>query len=63
MTPEQITQEENRRYTQPKIEVMQAFLDGKPIESRSRANNNWGDCRMPNWDWGLCDFRIKQEDK
>jgi len=46
--------------TQEKIAVMQAFIDGAAIESRSRSE---ADCWMrlgdPCWNWEMCEYRVK----
>ena len=57
----------NRTGTTEAIKIMQAWLDGKAIEGRSRAIEPWaiegwepiiGD---PQWDWARFDYRIKPE--
>lgn len=57
----------NRTGTTEAIKIMQAWLDGNPIEGRSRAIEPWaiegwepivGD---PQWDWTRFDYRIKPE--
>ena len=47
--------------TQEMIEVMQAFEDGKEIESIERDNENaeWGLNPSPAWVWNNFDYRIK----
>ena len=48
--------------TKEKIEVMQAFADGKKIEvTSSLTSDDWRDCSLPLWEWGCYDYRIKQE--
>jgi len=49
-----------------KIKVMQAMLDGKPIEMKAHAclvYNTWNGIRPPNFNWDLNDYRIKEEPK
>ena len=47
--------------TEEKIEVMQAYADGKQIEVLHE--NDW--CRVinPSWDWKSYDYRVKPEPK
>ena len=47
------------------IEVMQAYRDGAEIEWRYENNtsNHWSDIEKPNWNWSVCNYRIKQEPK
>lgn len=45
-----------------KINVMQAFLDGKPVEVQGLHSDVWTDIDDPVWNWDLCDYRIKQEE-
>ena len=52
--------------TKEKIEVMQAFEDGNPIECIPRKGCKWvsiNDCIPPEpiWDWESCAYRIKPE--
>ena len=42
--------------TEEKIEVMQAWVDGQPIQVSERAGI-WDDCK-PVWNWTLYDYRI-----
>jgi hypothetical protein len=51
--------------TKQKIEVMQAYVDGKKIEYKERGTTfpywttfSFGE---PSWNWGRCEYRIKQE--
>ena len=49
-----------------KIEVMQAFLDGKAIERGSISSSAWCPTDDPQWNWTAFDYRIspaKAEDK
>lgn len=54
---------EEREELKRRIEVMQACLDGRPIEVRSRYRygSNWYVAMDPNWDWTSFDYRIKRE--
>jgi hypothetical protein len=52
--------------TKQKIEVMQAYLDGKVIQTRDVGFINWSDFslnREPNWFFDKIDYRIKPEPK
>ena len=40
------------------IAVMQAHVDGKPIERRGLASPQWVRVEAPNWDWSDCEYRI-----
>ena len=52
------------RTTAEKIEVMQAFVDGKKIEALPGigGNGKWVDWQDPNWDWDCCDYRVKPQE-
>jgi len=45
-----------------KIDVMQAWINGKQIEFRVRGKTDWKDCAGPGWDWSCSEYRIKRED-
>ena len=45
---------------QDKINVMQAFIEGKEIEYRHICLNNWADNKSPLWQWGRYEYRVKQ---
>lgn len=49
--------------TQEKIEVMQAFLQGKQIEISQNGQDNWEKYRTkePIWDWHKFDYKIEEE--
>ncbi len=55
--------------TEYKIEVMQAYLDGKSIEFKFKPSfgSNWGMLRVTHigigthWDWNNYDYRVKGE--
>lgn len=51
--------------TAEKIKVMQAFVDGKLIQSNSHMGlwEDWNreGCGEPNWCWGSIDYRVKPE--
>lgn len=49
--------------TKEKIEVMQAYVDGKQIQVWL-STTGWTDIvREPCWEWSDCDYRIKPEPK
>ena len=43
------------------IAVMQAFADGKEIETCGNGGYIWYPCKNPQWNWVGCDYRIKPE--
>lgn len=45
--------------TKRKIEVMQAYADGKRIEMKFPSGSSWEECDAPAWDWTALDYRIK----
>lgn len=50
--------------TKEKIEVMQAYEDGKPIEWKRPGFGDWmalTPSRNPNWNWSKETYRIKPE--
>jgi hypothetical protein len=50
--------------TKEKIAVMQAYLDGRPIQLRCNGGNggHWADLLSePMWTWGQDRYRIKPE--
>ena len=50
--------------TKEKIEVMQAFLDGKKIECKFTSAYTWSVMDgEPKWDWVANDYRIAPEPK
>lgn len=51
----------NKENTKKAIEVMQAYLDGKPIEFKWIGNDEWEDVKDggPNWLWSNCVYRVK----
>lgn len=47
--------------TEDKIKVMQAYLDGKKIESRSIPNGEWSEFFLePNWNWEELEYRVSE---
>ena len=44
--------------TAGKIEVMQAFIDGKGIEGKAIVNDKWIRISPSTWDWKNLDYRI-----
>lgn len=50
--------------TKEKIEVMQAYLDGKQIQITNRGGKDWGAVvTNPVWDWQVFDYRIKPKEE
>lgn len=52
--------------TKEKIDVMQGFEEGKPIQIRTnkKVDSKWFDFKdTPNWNWEENDYRIKPEPK
>lgn len=48
--------------TEEKIAVMQACLDNKTIEIKSKTEKEWNTCDFePLWDWLKYEYRIKSE--
>lgn len=49
--------------TQEKIEVMQAFLQGKQIEISQNGQDDWEKYRTnePIWDWHKFDYKVEGE--
>ena len=50
--------------TEEKIEIMQAYVDGRDIEFRSKKNirGEWSEIpsgRNPHWNWEVFDYRLK----
>lgn len=45
--------------TEKRIEVMQAYVDGKEIQVICRDMKTWEDVVDPNWEWGHLDYRVK----
>jgi hypothetical protein len=42
-------------------QVMMAYVQQKPIESRTKNSNNWYDSTHPTWDFERYRYRIKKE--
>ena len=51
---------ETIKSVQDKINVMQAFIEGKEIEFRHISSNDWTDSKNPIWEWGIYEYRVKQ---
>ena len=50
--------------TKQKIEIMQAYLDGKTIQYTDKSYENWKDLHNePLWNFKECYFRIKPKQK
>lgn len=47
--------------TKQMIEVMQAHMEGKAIESRAKNTETWSSATSPSWDWFTREYRIKKE--
>lgn len=45
------------------IAIMQAFAEGKKIETKHESRKDWESCSKPSWDWIHWDYRIKPEPK
>ena len=52
---------DNKIETKIKTEIMLAYVDGKEIEAKDRnyAENAWGSCAYPSWDWSKNEYRVK----
>lgn len=48
-----------REKTKEAIRVMQAYVDGKEVESVNRRGIVWMRAPEPCWDWLNCDYQIK----
>ena len=48
-----------REQTKEAIRVMQAFVDGKEVQSVSRTGVFWTSNNSPSWNWADEDFQIK----
>lgn len=49
------------KQTQKAIEVMQAYVDGKQIQSNH--SRTWKDVMSPTWNLNSCDYRVKTQKK
>ena len=49
--------------TEKRIEVMQAYVDGKELQVICRDMKTWEDVVDPNWEWGHLDYRVKPAPK
>lgn len=47
--------------TEKMIEVMKAYTEGKPIQSKTVTGEHWCDIPEPTWDWRLFEYRVKPE--
>jgi len=45
--------------TKEAIRVMQAYVDGKEVESKHITSHNWVLDKTPRWNWDNFDYRIK----
>jgi len=53
----------NTQNTIEAIKVMQAFVDGFPIDCAERHNLKWGETLSPVWNWNNFTYRIKPTSK
>jgi len=49
--------------TEQKIEIMQAYVDGKAIQYKDRCAYEWHIMEQEEWDWCFFEYRIKPEPK
>ena len=49
---------ETRLCTTKAIEVMQAFLDGQPIQCRMVGRASWEKVSEPMWNWDSYEYRV-----
>lgn len=53
-----------REQARHQIAVMQAWVDGKEIEVKSKGyQNGWINAEGPCWDWKTYDYRVKPEER
>jgi len=52
---------ETQMTTEDKIKIMQAFTEGKTIQSKSVIGEHWRDDTKPTWDWNHFEYRVKPE--
>lgn len=47
--------------TAKQMEVMKAYIDGKPIEMRNTRSipSEWTQVITPTWNWAIMDYRVK----
>lgn len=53
----------NRSKTREYIEIMQAYIDDKPIQARRKGEDEWHTLKgheIPLWNWEQCEYRIKE---
>lgn len=50
--------EEHKARTREMIKVMQAYVDGEQILSKTTTGEKWGLCFNPSWDFRFADYRI-----
>lgn len=51
----------SKHETREKCKVMEAFIEGKTIECRSKYAGKWTECPGPIWDWVHFNYRVKPE--
>ena len=49
--------------TEQKIEIMQAYVDGKAIQYKDRCAYEWHIMEQEEWDWCFFEYRIAPEPK
>jgi len=49
--------------TKEMIAVMQAYEEGKKIQTRMIGKDGWWNNESPSWDWNHHEYRIKPEEK
>ena len=49
----------NKEQTKEAILVMQAFVDGKEVQSHFAGLERWDTLISPKWNWDDCAYRIK----
>lgn len=55
--------EEQRKLAIAKRDVIQAYLDGKLIQSKEKHSSRWTDEKSPTFNFTDIDYRVKQEPK
>lgn len=51
---------DHKERTRHRIAVMQAYVDGKPIQYKG-LSGHWFDHDLPTWDWKEFEYRIEPE--
>lgn len=58
-----LKEKEKGMTTEEMIEVMKAYLKGKPIQGKAADYDVWLDVNNPCWDWNRIEYRVKPEHK